>query len=1435
MSILGRSIIAGLLVAGFVGVGAGSVASSASPHWNPWGPPAPSNTTQKITFTSTPPSPAVVGGAYTPTASVSGSGNPVIFSIDWSARGNCSISGATVTFVADGTCVIDANEAGAHYEAATQVQQSFAVIGTQSIKFTSNPPPAAVAGGTYTPTATGGASANPVTFSIDASAHGSCSISGATVTFVAVGTCVIDANQAGNATYAAATQVQQSFAVLGTQTITFTSTPPSPAVIGGTYPVTASGGASGNPVTFSVDASADGSCSISGTTVTFVAVGTCVIDANQAGNANYEAATQVQQSFDPDSATQSITFTSTPPSPALVGGTYPVTASGGASGNPVTFSVDASAGGSCSVSGATVTFVAVGTCVIDANQAGNANYEAATQVQQSFDLDPGTQSITFTSTPPSPALVGGTYPVTASGGASGNPVTFSIDASADGSCSVSGAIVTFVADGTCVIDANQAGNANYAAATQVQQSFDPDSATQSITFTSTPPSPALVGGTYPVTASGGASGNPVTLSVDASADGSCSVSGAIVTFVAVGTCVIDANQAGNATYAAATQVQQSFAVLGTQTITFTSTPPKPAVIGGTYPVTASGGASGNPVTFSVDASADGSCSVSGTTVTFVAVGTCVIDANQAGSASYEAATPLQQSFAVLGTQTITFTSTPPKPAVIGGTYPVTAGGGASGNPVTFSVDASADGSCSISGTTVTFVAVGTCVIDANQAGSANYEAATLVQQSFAVLGTQTITFSSTPPSPALVGGTYTPAASGGASGNPVTFSVDASADGSCSISGTTVTFVAAGTCIVDANQAGNANYEAATQVQQSFAATTSSGDPLPDTPDTPAATGAVICGQPILNSPYTPSNQSTALGTTSHVVVITTGSTLTPSTFNGINTTYYIQPGTYSTAYGFSPGISGGVSNDWIVGEYSGGVGATISFAYTVQYGFTFPDTPGSSGINDTVEYMTMTGTSGAILGVGGAPNYVEGSPGGLRAEYNTLEDSYGGSGGVGIFVGSYDIVEDNCLTHNGQYGFSASCGPPSLAADCNNSTVTDGSQDITMSHNEISDNDVCNWTGQPAPYWNGGTPPSQCGSSTAEGGGQQGGGKFYQTLDTTFTDNYVHDNYSVGAWWDTNNAGETITGNYFSNNNAGAVSIELSVNATVEDNAFVQNGLQTGWCGGKCGIGGGTSPALFISNSGGNANVASTPSGAIDIEDNLFQDNWSPFTLYSDANRFCGSPHEGNDYGFCSLGDVVTDTLPNSPGTHLPYWTGSGTPSQTYWNPVAPGGSGTAGTTAGCSMISGGNLAKATPAVTPTGPNYWYNCQFPVANVDVADNTISLNASNIDSALGAADACENSTNDTICGQIGFYSYASGYEPYSSVAGGDSLADAMVNCPGTHTYTNCRSMNNVFAANTYTHTGSVNQTFLYWDNNKLAPLSVSSWQATGLDAGSSFS
>jgi Bacterial Ig-like domain (group 1) len=84
---------------------------------------------------------------------------------------------------------------------------------------------------------------------------------------------------------------------------------------------------------------------------------------------------------------QTITFTSSPPHNPVVGGSYPLAATGGGSGNPVTFSIDStSSSGACSVSGGTVSFTGVGLCVINANQAGNADYSAAPQIQQRFSI-----------------------------------------------------------------------------------------------------------------------------------------------------------------------------------------------------------------------------------------------------------------------------------------------------------------------------------------------------------------------------------------------------------------------------------------------------------------------------------------------------------------------------------------------------------------------------------------------------------------------------------------------------------------------------------------------------------------------------------------------------------------------------------------------------------------------------------------------------------------------------------------------------------------------------------------------------------------------------------------------------------------------------------------------------------------------------------------
>ena len=86
------------------------------------------------------------------------------------------------------------------------------------------------------------------------------------------------------------------------------------------------------------------------------------------------------------------------------------------------------------------------------------------------------QATSFTSAAPAGATYSGsnsqTYAVTATGGGGAHPVTFTIDASSTSGCTISGSTVSYGgAGGTCVIDANQAGNADYAAAPQVEQSF----------------------------------------------------------------------------------------------------------------------------------------------------------------------------------------------------------------------------------------------------------------------------------------------------------------------------------------------------------------------------------------------------------------------------------------------------------------------------------------------------------------------------------------------------------------------------------------------------------------------------------------------------------------------------------------------------------------------------------------------------------------------------------------------------------------------------------------------------------------------------------------------------------------------------------------------------------------------------------------------------
>ena len=169
----------------------------------------------------------------------------------------------------------------------------------------------------------------------------------------------------------------------------------------------------------------------------------------------------------------------------------------------------------------------------------------------------------------------------------------------------------------------------------------------------------------------------------------------------------------------------------------------------------------------------------------------------------------------LKTQAITFTS--PGNQTLGVSVPTLTASATSGLPVVMA--SSTPAVCKVNGSTLTLVAAGTCTVSASQNGNTSYSAAAAVVHSFsvaaatgAILPTQTISFTS--PGAQKVGTPVTLSASSN-SGLTVTFA--STTTSVCTISGNTLTLVAAGNCIITADQAGNSGFSAAATVTRTIA------------------------------------------------------------------------------------------------------------------------------------------------------------------------------------------------------------------------------------------------------------------------------------------------------------------------------------------------------------------------------------------------------------------------------------------------------------------------------------------------------------------------------------------------------------------------------------------------------------------------------------------
>ncbi len=442
-----------------------------------------------------------------------------------------------------------------------------------------------------------------------------------------------------------------------------------------------------------------------------------------------------------------------------------------------------------------------------------------------FTVSPEPGVISFSPSLPPPGHVGDDYLVNASAN-SGATVTFSVDLSTLGVCTISSSTITFEHVGTCLIDASAAATEDYTNAT-ASQPVTVEKGTGSISFTSTAPSPGTVNGTYDVLTLTN-SGLTAELTIDPASVSVCSIEGSLVSFQHVGTCTVDAFTPATSDYTSATTSQSVTVAKATGTVTISSANPGPVAIASTYtPLALSN--SGGTIAWSTSSSSS-VCTVSAGTFTFTGVGSCVVVATVASTADYTSATTSQSVGVVASAGTITFTSTAPAPGAIGTPYAVTTSTN-SGATVTLSIDPSTTADCSIAAGSVTFVHAGTCTIDASAPALGNYTAASASQSVSVAKSTGTVTITSAAPAPGTVGGTYNVATSTN-SGAAVTLSIDSTTSSNCSIAGTLVSFSHAGSCLIDAAASATSDYTSATTSQNvSIKGTTSAGHMLAAMPD----------------------------------------------------------------------------------------------------------------------------------------------------------------------------------------------------------------------------------------------------------------------------------------------------------------------------------------------------------------------------------------------------------------------------------------------------------------------------------------------------------------------------------------------------------------------------------------------------------------------------
>jgi uncharacterized protein YhjY with autotransporter beta-barrel domain len=578
--------------------------------------------------------------------------------------------------------------------------------GNQTLTF---PNPGAQTFGTSPDLSTTASATSNLAVSFTSSTTGVCTVtSGGVLTFVTAGSCTIDAEQAGNGTWNAATTVTQTFTVnaivpgkpnIGTATagdtrasVTFTapaSTGGAPIIASG-YTVTANpGGATGTGSSSPVIVTG----LTNGVSYTFTVTAT-----NSAGEGD---ASDASNSVTP-AAPQTITFAN--PGTQNFGTTPTLTATSSAGGG-YSVSFSSSTTGVCTISASgALTFVAVGSCTINANQVGDSSYLAASQMSQTFTVaavTPGAPTAAVAAAGDTQASVAFVAPVFTGGVAiTGYTVTTNPADVAPVSGASSPIVVTGLTNGQPYTFTVTADNSTGTGLTSGASNSVTPAATQIITFAQPGSQNFGTTPTFSATADSG-----LTPTFTSSTTGVCTITSlGVVTFVTAGSCTINADQPGNGSYLPAVQVSRSFVVNAVL-------PRAPTI--GTATVTGAGQVA---VPFTAPAS-NGGAAITGYTVTSSPDG--ITGTGAASPVTVTGLTPgTSYTFTVTATNSVgtgspslTSNTLTPAPALVAGAVNATVAYGSSGTidlvitgtPSSVAmVGAPSHGTVSVSGTTISY-------------------------------------------------------------------------------------------------------------------------------------------------------------------------------------------------------------------------------------------------------------------------------------------------------------------------------------------------------------------------------------------------------------------------------------------------------------------------------------------------------------------------------------------------------------------------------------------------------------------------------------------------------------------------------------------------------------------------------------------------------------